>query len=72
MMELQQVVSWIVVTIVSHGTQGVGHTVGSMTVTSIPVLARMVKCALLGGMKKVKISLQITLPPTRLISKRSR
>ena len=72
MMELQHVVSQIVRTIVSPETLGVGHTSGSMTVTSILVPARMGRCALLGGMKKVKISLQITLSPTRLILKRSR
>lgn len=72
MMELQQVVSWIVVTIASRETLGAGHTSGSMTVTSIPVLAKMVKLVLLGGMKKVKTSLKITLRPTRLILKRSR
>ena len=72
MMGLQHVVSLIVNRIASPGTLGVGHTSGSMTVTSTLVLARMVRSVLLGGMKKVKMSLQITLRPTRLISKRSR
>jgi len=71
-MELQHVVSLIVNRIASPGTLGIGHTSGSMTVTSIPVLAKMVRSVLLGGMKKVKISLPITLRPTRLILKRSR